>query len=65
MPRPESRDSRARAGKFLCLIASGADVVAARKQAGIDPDRALRIVTESDFAEIVSTIREHLTSEAA
>lgn len=56
--RPTASESRARKARFLCLIAEGCDAVNARKQAGIDADRALRIVTESDYLDVVRAIRE-------
>lgn len=56
--RPTASDSRARKAHFLCLIADGKDAVQARKLSGIDPDRALRIVTESDYLDVVRAIRD-------
>jgi hypothetical protein len=55
--RPGKDDSLRRKGIFLALMAEGHDAVAARKKAGIHPDRALRIVTESGFLEIVQALR--------
>lgn len=58
MGRPRGDEARARKAHFLCLIADGRDAVEARKESGIDPDRALRIVTESDYLDVVRAIRE-------
>lgn len=56
--RPTASESRARKARFLNLVAEGQDPVAARKAAGIDADRALRIVTEADYLSVVAAIRE-------
>lgn len=58
MGRPRGDDSKERAAQFLCLIADGKDPVAARKEARIDPDRALVIACESTFRDVVRAIRE-------
>jgi hypothetical protein len=60
--RPTGIDSLRRRSKFLLLLAEGVDAVEARKQAGVDPDRALRIVTDSSFAEIVQALRAELAA---
>jgi len=63
--RPTALQSKQRTGRFLILVAEGRDIVEARKEAGIDADRALRIVGESDFREIVDAIRERFAEIAA
>lgn len=55
--RPNAPETRARTGRFLCLIAEGMDAEQAARAAKIGPWRALRIVTETDFREIVEAIR--------
>jgi len=49
---------QAQASRFLCLIAEGHDAKTAAKTAGLNPWRALDIVTESSFTDIVQAIRE-------
>jgi hypothetical protein len=61
MGRPLSRDAKQRRARFLCALAQTGDPVLARKQARIDPDRALRIACEADFLDVVQAIREGLT----
>lgn len=65
MGRPRGDDSQARAARFLCLIADGKDPVTARKEARIDPDRALTIACESSFSDVVRAIREGAPAEKA
>lgn len=60
--RPTGLESQRRKGKFLALMAAGADPVDARKQAGIAADRALRIVTDSSYAEVVKALQEELAA---
>lgn len=56
--RPKEADSRARTSKFLCLIADGMNAEKAAREARIGPWRALKIVTESDFTDVVRAIRD-------
>lgn len=56
--RPTASESRRRKVAFLCAVASGTAADQAAKDAGLDPWRALRIVTESDFNDVVRAIRE-------
>lgn len=56
--RPKKGEAERRKAQFLCLIADGKDPVAARKEARIDPDRALVIACESTFNDVVRAIRE-------
>jgi hypothetical protein len=65
MARPESRDAKARTSAFLCAIADGRDAVTAAKDAKLDPWRALRIVTETDFNDVVRAIRLGLADVVA
>lgn len=63
--RPSADESRLRTQRFLCLIADGMDAEQAAREAKIGPWRALRIVTESDFREIVQAIRATIDTLAA
>jgi len=56
--RPTAVQVQAQASRFLCLIAEGHDAKTAAKTAGLNPWRALDIVTESSFTDIVQAIRE-------
>jgi hypothetical protein len=55
--RPTKVEQARRRSLFLSAIANGCDVVQARRQAQLNPDDALRIVTESGFLEIVQALR--------
>lgn len=60
--RPTGVDAQRRKGRFLTLMAEGVDPVEARKEAGIAADRALRIVTDSSFQDIVRALRDELAA---
>lgn len=55
--RPNGIESARRKARFLTLIAEGSDAEHAAREAGLSPWRALRIVTEADFLDIVRAIR--------
>lgn len=65
MARPTRLQSLRRKARFLHLLADGVDVVEARKQARLDPDAALRVVTECDFRELVALLRAGTIDYAA
>jgi hypothetical protein len=56
--RPRTDEAAARKARFLCAIADGSDAVQAAKDARLDPWRALRIVTECDYLDVVRAIRD-------
>lgn len=56
--RPTATDSRARAARFLTLVAEGLPADEAAKQAQLGPWKALRIVSEASFNDVVRAIRE-------
>lgn len=55
--RPSRDESERRTARFLCAVADGKDAVEAAKAAHLSPWKALRIVTESDFRDVVQAIR--------
>lgn len=65
MGRPLSRDAKQRRARFLYVVAATGDPVLARKQAKIDPDRALRIACEPEFLDVVRQIRDTLAEDVA
>jgi hypothetical protein len=56
--RPHAADSRARHASFLELVAAGASYFEASKAARLSANKALRIVSEPTFADVVLAIRE-------
>lgn len=56
--RPTATDSRARAARFLTLVAEGLPADEAAKAANLGPWKALRIVSEASFNDVVRAIRE-------
>lgn len=56
--RPSAEESRLRTSRFLTLVASGVEADVAAKQAKIGPWRALRIVTEATYHDVVQAIRD-------
>ena len=56
--RPHSTDTRERTAKFLCLVAAGMPADQAAKQAKLGPWRALRIISESSYADLLAAIRD-------
>lgn len=56
--RPTANDAAHRKARFLTLIADGADAEQAARKANLSPWRALKIVTECDFNDVVRAIRE-------
>ncbi len=49
--RPSKHDQRARTARFLALCATGMRYDLAARQAGVKPERALRLVSDRDAFE--------------
>lgn len=56
--RPRAADSRARHARFLELVAAGVAYAEAAQVARIGPWRALRLVSDPGFCEVVRALRE-------
>lgn len=56
--RPSRDETRERTARFLRLCAQGLPYDEAAERARVKPTRALRIVSEPEFARVVAAIRE-------
>lgn len=56
MSRPKRHETQAKTERFLTLVADGKPYDQAAKESGIDPARALRLVSEKEFGETVQAL---------